>query len=354
MKFLSIAASLAVTLSVVSALPVRSSLFEKRDVCPVDVLSCTSDSTGVDKCCLPEMGLILLTQQWYQGLGPADEFTVHGLWPDTCSGGQGPATGCDAARVYDDIEPRLQNYPSAPAGFLNEMNTYWSSYKGDNNAFWAHEWSKHGTCISNLAPSCSANSIPDQDVFAYFSKTLALRTQYNLYDALAAKNILPGLTPNVADMHTAIQAAFGVDAQINCLKGVLSEIWIYFRVKNHDQYVPVAPLTTGSCKGYISYPVKSGSVTPPTSTTTTTIQASTTTTTTRASTTTTRATTTSPTGPIPTGKQTGSCSVSGATVCVSPGSSPYYSKCNQGTWILNQCKSGLSCHSDTQTTTHCA
>ncbi|KAG0038667.1 ribonuclease T2-like [Podila clonocystis] len=309
MKFLSIAASLAATFSVVSALPVRSSLFEKRDVCPVDVLSCTSESTGVDQCCLPEMGLILLTQQWYQGLGPADEFTVHGLWPDTCSGGQGPATGCDANRIYDDIEPRLQNYPGTPAGFLNEMNTYWSS------------------------------------------KTLALRAQYNLYDALAAKNIIPGSTPNVADMHTAIQAAFGVDAQINCLKGVLSEIWIYFKVKNHDQYVPVAPLTTGSCKGFISYPVKNGSVTPPTSTTAASTTAATTT---RTSTTTTRATTTSPTGPIPTGKQTGSCSVSGATVCVSPGSSPYYSKCNQGTWILNQCKSGLSCHSDTQTTTHCA
>ncbi|KAF9316535.1 ribonuclease T2-like [Podila horticola] len=354
MKFLSIAASLAVTLSVVSALPVRSSLFEKRDTCPVDVLSCTSESSGVDQCCLPEMGLILLTQQWYQGLGPADQFTVHGLWPDTCSGGQGPTNGCDAARVYDDIEPRLQNYPSTPAGFLDDMNTYWSSYKGDNNAFWSHEWSKHGTCVSNLAPSCSANSVQDQDVFSYFSKALALRAQYNLYGALAAKNILPGSNPNVADMHAAIQAAFGVDAQINCLSGVLSEIWVYFKVKNHDQYVPVAPLTTGSCKGFISYPVKSGSVTPPTSTTKVSTTTATTTEVSTTAATTTKATTTSPSGAIPTGKQSGSCSVSGATVCVSPGSSPYYSKCNQGTWILNQCKSGLSCRSDTQTTTHCA
>ncbi|KAG0333937.1 ribonuclease T2-like [Podila humilis] len=357
MKFLSIAAMLAVaSLSVISALPVPS-MFEKRATCPVDVLSCTSESSGVDACCLPEMGLILLTQQWYNGLGPANEFTIHGLWPDTCSGGQGPATGCDAARIYDNINTRLQNYPGTPAGFLNELNTYWASYKGDNNAFWAHEWSKHGTCISNLAPSCSANYVQDQDVFAYFEKTLALRSQYNLYQALAAKNILPGTNPNVADMHTAIKAAFGVDAQINCKDGALSEIWLYFRVKNHDQYVPAAPLSIGSCKGFISYPVKSGSVTPTTTTTTTTTTTSrTSTSTTRATTTTTKtaSTTTSPTGPIPTGKQTGPCSTAGATVCVSPGVSNQYSKCNQGTWILNQCKTGLKCYSDTQTTTHCA
>ncbi|KAF9023108.1 ribonuclease T2-like [Podila verticillata] len=345
MKFLSIAASLAVaTLSVVSALPVRSSIFEKRDVCPADVLSCTSASSGVDTCCLPDMGLILLVQQWYNGLGPADEFTMHGLWPDTCSGGQGPSSGCDAARVYNDIDSRLQNYPSTPAGFMDDMNTYWSSYNGDNNVFWSHEWSKHGTCVSTLAPSCSANYVQDQDVYNYFSKALALRSQYNLYNALAAKNILPGSNPNVADMHTAIKAAFGVDAQINCLSGVLSEIWIFFRVQNGDQYVPAAPLTTGSCKGAISYPVKSGSVTPPTPPTSTT----------KTSTTAASASGTSPAGSIPTGKQSGSCSTNGATVCVSPGSSQYYSKCNQGTWILNQCKSGLSCYSDTQTTTHCA
>ena len=49
---------------------------------------------------MPSMGLLVLVQQWYNGLGPSDEFTMHGLWPDTCSGGQGPANGCDANRVY--------------------------------------------------------------------------------------------------------------------------------------------------------------------------------------------------------------------------------------------------------------
>ncbi|KAK3838000.1 MAG: ribonuclease T2-like protein [Linnemannia elongata] len=282
MKFLTITASLAVaTLSAVSALPVNMSAFQPRALtCPANVLSCTSASSGLDGCCVPSMGLILLVQQWYNGLGPANEFTMHGLWPDTCSGGRGPANGCDAARVYTDIKTRLQNYPSIPAGFLNDMNTYWSSYKGDNNAFWAHEWSKHGTCVSTLAPKCSSNYVQDQDVFNYFNTALALRKQYNLYSVLAGAGITPGSTPDVDDMHAAIKAAFGVDAQINCASGVLREIWLFFKFNSAGNYVPAEALTAGSCNGAISYPVKSGTTIPPTSSikpTSTTTKATTTT-----------------------------------------------------------------------------
>lgn len=96
------------------------------------------------------------------------------------------------------------------------MNTYWSSYNGSNNAFWSHEWSVHGTCVSTLDPSCYNNYVQDEDVYDFFSKALALRSQYDLYKALAEAGITPGSNPNVADMHTAISAAFGVDAQIDC------------------------------------------------------------------------------------------------------------------------------------------
>ncbi|KAF9105610.1 ribonuclease T2-like [Mortierella sp. AM989] len=256
MKFFTIAASLAVaTLSVVSALPL-SPLIRRQETCPADLLSCSAGADGIDGCCLPSMGLILLVQQWYSGLGPSDQFTVHGLWPDTCSGGQGPDEGCDTSRSYSDVETRLKNYPKTPTGFLDEMNTYWASYKGDNNAFWAHEWSKHGTCLSTLAPSCSSNPVKDQDVFGYFSKTLALRKQYDLHAALAKAGINPGSTPNVADMHTALKTAYGVDAQINCKSGSLSEIWLFFKVRNGDEYVPTDALSAGSCKGAIDYPTK--------------------------------------------------------------------------------------------------
>ncbi|KAF9204645.1 ribonuclease T2-like [Haplosporangium sp. Z 27] len=353
MKFTTIAASIALaTLSMVSAAPVNHASIFARATCPTNVLSCSSASSGVSSCCLPTMGLLVLTQQWYNGLGPSNQFTMHGLWPDTCSGGQGPTSGCDSSRVYTDIATRLQNYPGSSASFLSDMDTYWSSYTGDNNSFWSHEWSKHGTCVSTLAPSCISNYVQDQDVYTYFSTALALRAKYDLYGALASAGILPGSNPTASAMHAAIQSAFGVDAEINCTSGSLSEIWLFFNVQNGNQYVLTSPESTGSCSGSISYPVKSGT---PITTTTTTATAKTTTTATKTTTTNTVAsTTTTSSGSIPTGKQSGSCSVSGATVCVSPGSSIYYSKCNQGTWVLNQCKTGLVCYSDTTTTTHCA
>lgn len=34
------------------------------------------------------------------------------------------------------------------------METYWQSNDESPEAFWAHEWSTHGTCVSTLEPSC--------------------------------------------------------------------------------------------------------------------------------------------------------------------------------------------------------
>ncbi|KAG0041634.1 ribonuclease T2-like [Gryganskiella cystojenkinii] len=357
MKFMTLAASVALAaMSVVSAAPL---LQARQATCPANVLSCSSGSSGVDSCCLPSMGVLLLVQQWYTTLGPSNQFTLHGFWPDTCSGGQGPTNGCDASRVYTDIQTRLENYSGPGAAIMDDMNTYWGSYKGDNNAFWAHEWSKHATCISTLAPSCHSDWAQDQDVYTFFSTVLGLRKQYDLYQALANAGITPGSNPNVADMHSAIQSAFGVDAEINCSSGVLSEIWLKFNVQNGNQYVLGDALTKGSCSGAISYPEKSGSpVTLPTTTsgtepTTTSGTEPTSTTKTSTKTTTTTNAAATPTD-LPSGRHTGSCSTSGATVCVSSGSSNQYSKCNSGSWVLNQCKKGLVCYSDTQTSTHCA
>ncbi|KAF9147179.1 hypothetical protein BG015_011228, partial [Linnemannia schmuckeri] len=66
----------------------------------------------------------------------------------------------------------------------------------------------------------------------------------------------PGSTPDVDDMHDAIKAAYGVDAQINCASGVLSEIWLFFKVNTAGTYIPFDARRTGTCHGYISYPVK--------------------------------------------------------------------------------------------------
>ncbi|KFH62011.1 ribonuclease T2 family protein [Podila verticillata NRRL 6337] len=96
----------------------------------------------------------------------------------------------------------------------------------------------------------------DRDVYAYFNKALELRAHFDVYKALADQGIVPGSTPNVNDMHKAVQKAFGVDAQINCNNGQLSEVWLYFQVQTKDNYVAQKPASRGSCRGYIHYPVK--------------------------------------------------------------------------------------------------
>ncbi|KAF9377833.1 ribonuclease T2-like [Podila verticillata] len=256
MKFATIAASLALpALSAVSAHPLNS-LIHRQATCPVDVLSCSSASSGVDPCCLPSLGLLVLTQQWYSGLGPSNQFTMHGLWPDTCSGREGPSSGCDLSRNYSDVATRLQNYPNADPSFMDDMNLYWPSNTGDNNMFWSHEWRTHGTCVSTLKPTCILNYTQDEDVYNYFSKALALRQKYDLYAALSNAGITPGSNPDIADMRSAIQTAFGVNAEIDCASGSLKEIRLYFNVVNGDTYVPTDANRQGSCKGAISYPTK--------------------------------------------------------------------------------------------------
>ncbi|KAG0231728.1 ribonuclease T2-like [Actinomortierella wolfii] len=314
MKLVTIATSLAVaSLAIVSnAYSLNGINIFKRDMlnCPVNVLSCSPESSDVHSCCLPKMGLLVLTQQWIPGYGPPTEFTLHGLWPDTCEGGWGPKDGCDKSRAYKDIETRLNNYPGGPS-LVKDLHIYWPSYMGDNNKFWAYEWKKHGTCVSNIAPSCMPDKPMNHDLYVYFKKALELRSQYNLYQALEGVGILPGSNPHVLAMQNAIKAKFGVNTEIDCKNGVLKEIKLYFKVKNgFGDFVPVDPLDYAPS-------------------------------------------TTSAPGAIPTGIQKGDCSINDATVCVEPGVSNQYSKCVMGKWILNQCKSGQVCYSDSHTKTHC-
>lgn len=51
------------------------------------------------------------------------------------------------------------------------MNTYWKDYQGDDESLWAHEWNKHGTCISSFEPKCYSNHDLQQGVVDYFVKT---------------------------------------------------------------------------------------------------------------------------------------------------------------------------------------
>ncbi|ORZ09195.1 RNase Sy [Absidia repens] len=242
--------SLAI-LSVTSALP-TSLTARASDSCPANALSCSSTAGG--SCCSPTNGLLLLVQQWVKGFGPDDSFTMHGLWPDTCSGGQTGNNGCDSSRQYDDLESILQSNQT----LYKDMTTYWPSYKGasNNGDFWSHEWGKHGTCVSTLAPKCYSDFKKNQDVYDYFGTALQLREKYDLYSILNKAKITPGGSYSAKDFESAIESAVGVKPKVTCSGSDLEEVWIYFNVKNSNQYVPTDSVDDSTCNGSINYPTK--------------------------------------------------------------------------------------------------
>lgn len=61
------------------------------------------------------------------------------------------------------------------------MNTYWLSDSESAEAFWEHEWSKHGTCISTLEPSCLSNYQTGEEAVTFFQTTVDLFKSLDTY-----------------------------------------------------------------------------------------------------------------------------------------------------------------------------
>lgn len=123
-------------------------------------------------------------------------FTMHGLWPNQDSGDY-PCFCTDAP--FD---------PTAIAPIQTAMNTDWPSLNGNSQSFWSHEWSKHGTCAS--------------DVFStqleYFSGALQARQKYDIVAALAKASIQPsnsvGFT--MQQFKDALTTAYGAAGMVQC------------------------------------------------------------------------------------------------------------------------------------------
>ncbi|KAG2195374.1 base non specific RNase Rh [Mucor mucedo] len=223
------------------------------DYCDTTTLSCHWTGS-VDACCSPKYGLVVLALQWMPGFGPNDEFTIHGLWPDTCSGRMAPGRGCDNSRNTNQIASIVRNMNSTMYG---RMNTFWPSNKGDNNWFWSHEWTKHGTCVSTLRPTCYGPTYKKyQDVIEYFEQVLDLRDRFDLFGALNLNGVSPGRHYNVETIRDAIKSTYGANVKLDCHGNQLSEISLNFYVRGRDKYEITNVQRAGNCRGAVYYPKK--------------------------------------------------------------------------------------------------
>ncbi|KAJ3211509.1 ribonuclease T2-like [Dinochytrium kinnereticum] len=165
---------------------------------------------------------MVLAVQWIKGycaanscsistsILPTTAWTIHGL----CA----IVTSCDNSRAYSNVESLISSSP-----IYASMKKYWISYTGNNNAFWSHEWSTHGTCYSPANISCSGSK--PADLLKYLTDTLALRTKFDVYAALKTAGIVPGATYTSTAFKNAIRAAFpGTTVGLQCSGGYITEM----------------------------------------------------------------------------------------------------------------------------------
>lgn len=242
--------------------------FTGSSQCPTDLpLTCRNDTAVPDTCCFEYPGGIFLQTQFWdyrpsrpnldkealeKELGPLDEFTIHGLWPDKCDGGY--EQFCDNSRSIDDVYHllNLEQFNNPENGLeisgkdlLTELNRLWKSNNGNDESLWIHEYNKHGTCIKTIRPKCYENwkskaQKPDldlnkQSVYDYF------RTAYNLYKKLNTSAILKahGIRPSTTATYTREEIASALSVGFDghsvffaCDRhNAINEIWYYHLLK---------------------------------------------------------------------------------------------------------------------------
>ncbi|KAI9172611.1 Ribonuclease T2-like protein [Paramyrothecium foliicola] len=211
--------------------------------CPLDApLSCQNTTAYDNTCCFNfPGGQVLLTQFWdtKPSTGPADSWTIHGLWPDNCDGTW--EQYCDKNREYFNISAILS--ADAPCT-LDYMKVFWKDYQGDDEDFWEHEFNKHGTCMSTLEPACYPNYQPGHEVVDYFKRSVKVFKSLPSYEWLAEAGIVPSATETytLAAIQAALTAHHGQNVVINCNRNKeLNELWYHYNVRGSIQSGEFAP-----------------------------------------------------------------------------------------------------------------
>ncbi|KAH8153779.1 uncharacterized protein LAJ45_01546 [Morchella importuna] len=238
--------------------------------CTNTQISCKNTTAVADSCCFNSPGgQLLLTQFWDTDpvTGPVDSWTIHGLWPDKCDGTYD--ANCDSSRAYTGIAGILT--AAGQTSLLSYMQTYWKDYNGDDESFWEHEWSKHGTCINTLNPSCYTGYTAKEELVNFFEVTVQLFKGLDTYKTLTAAGITPSTskTYTSAEIQAALKAATGHTVTLGCSNGALNEVWYHFNVKGSvstGEFIATEPDGTKStcAASGVKYLPKSGATTSPT------------------------------------------------------------------------------------------
>lgn len=145
----------------------------------------------------PAFDYLLLVQQWPRDFGQNDDYmTLHGLWPSR-DGTSGPASTYPCTCTNE----AFSNATIQP--ILPDMQKYWPSLKGPNAAFWAHEWTKHGTC----------STLKQLD---FFQTTLDARKKYDAYAAMTGAGFVEGQAYGAEAYDAAFHKAYGAAAMLGC------------------------------------------------------------------------------------------------------------------------------------------
>ncbi|KAJ7109894.1 ribonuclease T2 [Mycena epipterygia] len=232
--------------------------------------SCTNTTAVSNLCCFQAPGGQLLQTQFWDTdptTGPSNSWTIHGLWPDHCDGTFDST--CDSSRAYTDIAGLLTAQGASDT--LDFMNTYWKDINGDDETFWEHEWSKHGTCMSTLDVKClPSGSATGAEAVIFFNTVVRLFKALPTYQWLSAAGITPSSTTThtLASLTAAIKAGFGFTPAIDCDGTAISQISYYYHLRGSvidGAFVAIDAPEAGSCASTgLKYLTKTGSPGAPT------------------------------------------------------------------------------------------
>ncbi|KIK04439.1 hypothetical protein K443DRAFT_647441 [Laccaria amethystina LaAM-08-1] len=225
----------------------------------IGTASCHNTSAVSNLCCFEAPGF------WdtSPSTGPANSWTIHGLWPDHCD--TTFSSDCDPSRAYTNIASLLT--ANGASDTLAFMQTYWVDINGDNENFWEHEWSKHGTCMSTLEPVCLPSGSPTGlEAVLFFQTVVRLFQSLPTYTWLANAGITPSTsaTHTLSTLTSALKTASGgFTPALDCTSGALNGISWYFNLEGSvidGTFVAINAPVAGSCPSSgIKYPPKSGS-----------------------------------------------------------------------------------------------